>query len=298
MNKYFETLFKFVDKHFILIAIFLTILNIYFFTKREEYFTTESKNVESSKPLIVYEDCDYKGLSKIYGVGEYKYAGIDWNNKISSLKVAQGYKVTFYEDTFFQGKTISFTEDDKCLVDNGWNDKVTGIKVEKIKLSKTESKTESRTEGNVESRTEGNVESRTECRTENRTENRTEGNVESRTECRTENRNVESKPWNYVKMYIYRTDPRDDLYNIYSKLIENKTNAEKKSILRKWERKIKKHLQGLAITLATATERLRHSTGQKKDNLDDRIERWTSRIQQLKNTKIKIQAAISKISSE
>jgi len=208
MNKYFETLFKFVDKHFILIAIFLTILNIYFFTKREEYFTTESKNVESS------------------------------------------------------------------------------------------SKTESRTEGNVESRTEGNVESRTECRTENRTENRTEGNVESRTECRTENRNVESKPWNYVKMYIYRTDPRDDLYNIYSKLIENKTNAEKKSILRKWERKIKKHLQGLAITLATATERLRHSTGQKKDNLDDRIERWTSRIQQLKNTKIKIQAAISKISSE
>ena len=125
MNRVFETLFKFVNKYFILIAIVLIILNIYFFTitRQEEYFT------------------------------------------------------------------------------------------ENLKKNTTESKTESRTEGNVESRTE--------CRTENRTENRTEGNVESRTECRTENRNVESKPWNYVKMYIYRTDPREDLYNIYSKLIEN-----------------------------------------------------------------------------
>ena len=116
MNKYIEALFKFVNKYFILIAIVLIILNIYFFTitRQEEYFT------------------------------------------------------------------------------------------ENLKKNTTESKTESRTEGNVE----------------------------SRTECRTENRNVESKPWNYVKMYIYRTDPREDLYNIYSKLIENKTNAEKKSILR------------------------------------------------------------------
>jgi len=198
MNKYIEALFKFVNKYFILIAIVLIILNIYFFTitRQEEYFT------------------------------------------------------------------------------------------ENLKKNTTESKTESRTEGNVESRTE--------CRTENRTE----GNVESRTECRTENRNVESKPWNYVKMYIYRTDPREDLYNIYSKLIENKTNAEKKSILRKWKRKIKKNLRKLAITLATLAERLRHSSGQTKDNLDDKIDRLKSRIQQLKKTRVEIRDAISKISSE
>ena len=130
------------------------------------------------------------------------------------------------------------------------------------------------------------------------TENLKKNTTESKTESRTENRNVESKPWNYVKMYIYRTDPREDLYNIYSKLIENKTNAEKKSILRKWKRKIKKYLQELAITVATAAKRLRHSTGQAKDNLDDRIELLKSRIQQLKKTRVEIRDAISKISSE
>ena len=100
-----------------------------------------------------------------------------------------------------------------------------------------------------------------------------------------------NKRWTYC-------EPIKPTSNLKKTTTESKTNAEKKSILRKWKRKIKKYLQELAITVATAAKRLRHSTGQAKDNLDDRIELLKSRIQQLKNAKIKIRAAISKISSE
>jgi len=262
MNRVFETLFKFVNKYFILIAIVQVIIfNIYFFTitRHEEYFTENVCNETlSGTKATGYRGCQNKTISgKIC---------MNWNSQTPQK----------HSNTPEKKKDFGVGDHNYCRNPDGRN--------------------------TIWCYTTDSNKRWTYCEpikpTSNLKKTTTESKTESKTESRTENRNVESKPWNYVKMYIYRTDPREDLYNIYSKLIENKTNAEKKSILRKWKRKIKKYLQELAITVATAAKRLRHSTGQAKDNLDDRIELLKSRIQQLKNAKIKIRAAISKISSE
>jgi hypothetical protein len=49
------------------------------------------------------------------------------DDEISSLKVQSGYKVTLYWDDNFTGTTLVKTGDDDCLVDDGWNDKVTSL---------------------------------------------------------------------------------------------------------------------------------------------------------------------------
>jgi hypothetical protein len=50
--------------------------------------------------------------------------GNDW---VSSIKVQNGYKATLYWDDNYGGSTLVKTADDACLVDDGWNDKVSSI---------------------------------------------------------------------------------------------------------------------------------------------------------------------------
>ena len=82
--------------------------------------------------VTVYADCDQKGFSSGFGVGDYSRQdlidkGIG-DDKISSLKVAEGYKAILYYDDNFGGISTEITTDIHCL--NGtWNDKVTSLKI-------------------------------------------------------------------------------------------------------------------------------------------------------------------------
>jgi chitinase len=82
-------------------------------------------------PATFYKDCNYGGTAISLPAGSYTRAqmiakGIN-DDDISSLKVQSGYKVTLYWDDNFTGTTLVKTGDDDCLVDDGWNDKVTSL---------------------------------------------------------------------------------------------------------------------------------------------------------------------------
>jgi chitinase len=84
-------------------------------------------------PVVVYKDCSYSGTSVGLTTGSYTRAqliakGVN-DDEISSLKVQSGYKVTLYWDDNFTGSSLVKTGDDDCLVDDGWNDKVTSLVV-------------------------------------------------------------------------------------------------------------------------------------------------------------------------
>ncbi|PSL28239.1 beta-1,3-glucanase family protein [Chitinophaga ginsengisoli] len=85
-------------------------------------------------PVVTYRDCNYTGAAVALNPGSYTLSqlialGIP-NDAISSIKVAAGYKVTLYQDDNFIGSTLVLTGDDECLVDNGWNDVASSLKVE------------------------------------------------------------------------------------------------------------------------------------------------------------------------
>jgi chitinase len=81
-----------------------------------------------------YKDCSYGGYAVGLNEGNYTMSQLIANgisdDDISSLKVSAGYKVILYWDDNFGGSSLTKTADDDCLVDDGWNDKVTSLSVQ------------------------------------------------------------------------------------------------------------------------------------------------------------------------
>ena len=80
-----------------------------------------------------YKDCNYAGAAVGLPAGNYTLSqliarGIV-NDDISSLQVQSGYTVVLYWDDNFLGATLTKTASDACLVDDGWNDKVSSVKI-------------------------------------------------------------------------------------------------------------------------------------------------------------------------
>ncbi len=80
-----------------------------------------------------YKDAAYGGYAVTLPKGSYvlsqlQAAGIS-NDDISSLKVFGGATVELYWDNNFSGACLVKTEDDSSLTDDGWNDKVSSIKI-------------------------------------------------------------------------------------------------------------------------------------------------------------------------
>jgi beta-glucanase (GH16 family) len=80
-----------------------------------------------------YKHCDFGGFGGGLPVGDYNYGALYAkgiaNEDISSLRVNSGYQVQLFEHDDFTGASITFSGDDACLVDNGWNDRTTSLKV-------------------------------------------------------------------------------------------------------------------------------------------------------------------------
>jgi len=102
-----------------------------------DYFNdvTSSLKVEligaPSLPVIAYADSPYGGVEQQFDVGEYNVDALKsgvGNDKISSMRVKPGYKVTLYKDHNFSGNSKVLTEDTIYLFD--FNDSVSSLKVE------------------------------------------------------------------------------------------------------------------------------------------------------------------------
>lgn len=90
-----------------------------------------SRPSSTTGPLTVYENSNYGGFHAGLPIGAYKLAGLQLkgvlNDEISSLKIAEGYKVVLFEHENFLGDSIVLTTDNATL--GTWNEKVSSVKV-------------------------------------------------------------------------------------------------------------------------------------------------------------------------
>ncbi len=86
----------------------------------------------------LYEHCDFNAGASGYAVqltkGSYNLTGLSCrgfkNDSLSAIKIPAGWKVTLYKDDGFSGTAKVLTADSTCLVNIGFNDMVSSIKVE------------------------------------------------------------------------------------------------------------------------------------------------------------------------
>ena len=78
-----------------------------------------------------YKDCNYGGTAVGLAAGSYTLSQLQsfgiLNDDISSLTLQSGYRVTLYANNNFGGATLVKTANDACLVDDGWNDRVSSL---------------------------------------------------------------------------------------------------------------------------------------------------------------------------
>lgn len=83
--------------------------------------------------VTVYQHTNFGGISASLGVGDYNLAALQSrgvaNDSISSVTVASGYRVVMYEHDNFGGVSITKSASDSSLVDDGWNDRVSSLRV-------------------------------------------------------------------------------------------------------------------------------------------------------------------------
>lgn len=78
-----------------------------------------------------FEHCNYQGWSSTLGVGNYDIGSMGiGNDSISSVRVPAGLRVVLYEHAGFQGRAVTLTGDAPCLVNQGFNDAASSIRVQ------------------------------------------------------------------------------------------------------------------------------------------------------------------------
>ncbi|HEX8611053.1 MAG TPA: family 43 glycosylhydrolase [Telluria sp.] len=86
-----------------------------------------------------FQDCNYGGSAVSLAEGRYDAAALAArgirDNDLSSLHVFNGYKVTLYAGPDLTGNSVSYTQRHACLVDDGLNDVVSSVKIEKIDVA-------------------------------------------------------------------------------------------------------------------------------------------------------------------
>ena len=82
----------------------------------------------AASPVCFYEHVNYGGAS-FCASADSNWVGGAWNDRVSSVKVAAGYKVTLYWDINYGGKTLVLTGDTANLVPLGFNDQASSFKI-------------------------------------------------------------------------------------------------------------------------------------------------------------------------
>mgnify|MGYP001153054508 CR=1 FL=1 len=95
----------------------------------------------TTNKVVIYDGSNYKGNNKELGLGEYNIYDLGiGDNKLSSLTVPAGMKVTIYEYEEFRGRSKTFTSNVANLKDikvegKSFNNEASSIKVEKIAMT-------------------------------------------------------------------------------------------------------------------------------------------------------------------
>lgn len=99
---------------------------------------TPGGSPKRADPVTVHKDCNYEGWNALalpigrYTLADLQFRGFAANDDISSLRVQPGYRATLYEHDNFQGASLVKVAHQACLLDEGWNDRVSSIVVEAL----------------------------------------------------------------------------------------------------------------------------------------------------------------------
>lgn len=100
------------------------------------FLGTTTTAAEAQNAAAVYQHCNYGGYGVALGPGRYDMGQLARmgvrNDDLSSLRVGRGYEVTLHEHAGFRGQTLRRTASDGCLVNEGWNDRVSSIVVSRV----------------------------------------------------------------------------------------------------------------------------------------------------------------------
>jgi uncharacterized protein YkwD len=85
---------------------------------------------ESESAVTIYEQENYKGASKSFKLGRYNLQDLGiGNDRLSSLKIPEGWRVRLFEHADFKGKFKDFTNS-TAFVGADWNDKASSLVIE------------------------------------------------------------------------------------------------------------------------------------------------------------------------
>ena len=80
--------------------------------------------------VCFFEDANFRGQYLCVGPGEeMRQMPRDMNDKISSLRIIGNVEVTVYLDVRFQGPSGRFASDVRDLQRDGWNDRISSLRV-------------------------------------------------------------------------------------------------------------------------------------------------------------------------
>ena len=82
----------------------------------------------AASPVCFYEHVNYQGAS-FCASADSNWVGGAWNDRVSSVKVAAGYKVTLFQDINYAGKSLVLSGDTTNLVTLGFNDAASSFKL-------------------------------------------------------------------------------------------------------------------------------------------------------------------------
>lgn len=124
------------------VVLYLGMAILYACVQKEHFEVLNAKvpdkiPVVSDIAVVVFQHCDYTGYSLALSEGEYNLSdlmshGVK-NNDLSSLKIVEGYKITFYDQVNFGGTSIIEDDDVSCFAE-GWNDRISSLKIAKVEI--------------------------------------------------------------------------------------------------------------------------------------------------------------------
>ena len=95
-------------------------------------FLFSCKTVLAQNNIALFDQCNYDGKKAYLNPGSYKsYQMLIGNDKLSSIQIPNGMRVTLYEHDDFKGQSATYTSSTSCLTD-GWNDNTSSLVVESI----------------------------------------------------------------------------------------------------------------------------------------------------------------------
>jgi hypothetical protein len=99
------------------------------------YTLAPQPDVPDEGEVVLFENCDYGGRYKKYGLGNVAFVGNDFNDLTSSIKIGPYTSLSIYADANFGGKTMTWKNDSTsvsnvdCLTANSFNDMLSSLKV-------------------------------------------------------------------------------------------------------------------------------------------------------------------------